>query len=887
MSPGSYLRFLRRESRGARGRLVFFVACLSVGVAAVVAVAGVAAGFDSGLRREARRLLAADLAIEGRDPLPAEVDDAIAELAADLGGPIERADLAELVTVVAAPPAPGGTPGRSQLVELKVVDGPYPLYGELVLRPDRPLAELLGPPEEASASGPEAAGTSGGGAVADPDLLARLGLAVGDELRIGGVGVPIAGVVEEEPDRLGGGFGFAAGPRLFVDREVFDRAGLEQVGSRIEYRALLRLPPGREGDVEAAAERLEAALPRDRRFEVETWDEAQPALREGIDRAERFLGLVALVSLLIGGIGVGQTVRAWLAGRMDAIAVLKCLGVRPREVLLLYAGQTALLGFVGSLVGAAGGMALVLLVPRLAPGLLPPDLLDPWQPAAVARGIGLGMGVALLFGLPSLAGAVRVPPARVLRRNVEPLPVARWVTAAVVATVLAGLWATAAAQSGSAALATWFTLGALAVTAVLAAAAYGVAQAAARLRTRRATAGGRDDAADGERSRLRFYLRSGLAALGRPGAGTLAGIVALGLGVLVVVGLWLVERGLTGELEGNLPDEAPSAFLVDIQPDQWPPLRAMLEEAGARRIDSVPVVMARISAIDGTTARELTEGEIESWEEGEERWALTREQRLTYLEELPADNEVVAGALWSRPGVDEVSVEEEFAGDLGVAVGSTLTFDVQGVPLELTVTSLRRVDWGTFGINFFLVVEPGVLDRAPQFRIAAVDLPAGTESEVQDRVTAAFPNVTLLQIGEILAKIVTIIRAIADGVRFVGTFTVLAGVAILAGAVSAGAARRRREVALLKTLGTTRGGVVAIYSVEYALVGVVAGTIGSVGAAVLSWAVLVHGMELDWHFDPLPLAVGLAGGAALAVIAGLAASFRALQSRPVEVLRSN
>lgn len=871
MSPGSYLRFLRRESRGARGRLVFFVACLSVGVAAVVAVAGVAAGFDSGLRREARRLLAADLAIEGRDPLPGEVDEAIAGLAADLGGPIERADLLELVTVVAAPPAADGTPGRSQLVELKVVDGPYPLYGTLVLRPDRPLAALLSD-----------------GAVADPDLLSRIGLGVGDELRIGGIGVPVAGVVEEEPDRLGAGIGFTAGPRLFVSREVFDRAGLEQVGSRIEYRALLRLPPGSEGRAGEAAERLEEVLPRERRIGVETWDEAQPALREGIDRAERFLGLVALVSLLIGGVGVGQTVRAWLAGRMNAIAVLKCLGMRPREVLLLYAGQTALLGLVGSVVGAAGGIGIMLLVPRLAPGLLPPDLIDPWQPTAVARGLGLGLGVALLFGLPSLAGAVRVPPARVLRRNVEPLPVALWVSATVTAVVLGGLWTTAAAQSGSAEAATWFTSGALTVTAVLAAAAYGIARGSSRLRAR--GTGGRKDgdtSAPGTqpRFRWRFYLRSGLAALGRPGAGTLAAVVALGLGVLVVIGLWLVERGLTGELEGNLPEEAPSAFLVDIQPEQWPPLRAMLEDADARRIDSVPVVMARISAVDGATARELTAGERESWEEEERHWALTREQRLTYLEELPADNEIVAGALWSRPGVDEVSVEEDFAAELRVGVGSTLTFDVQGVPLELTVTSIRRVDWRTFGINFFLVVEPGVLDRAPQFRIAAVDLPEGSEAAVQDRVTAAFPNVTLLQIREILDKIVTIIRAIADGVRFVGTFTVLAGVAILAGAVSAGAARRRREVALLKTLGTTRGGVVAIYSVEYALIGVVAGAIGSVGGAVLSWAVLVHGMEVDWHFDPLPLLVGLVGGAALAVIAGLAASYRALQSRPIEVLR--
>lgn len=864
MTARAYLRFLARESRGSRGRLAFFVLCLSVGVAAVVAVAGIGSGLESGLRREARRLLAADLAVEGRDSLPEAVGTTVARFQEELGaGPIERADLAELVTVVAAPPRrdPDGklVPGPSQLVELKAVSGPYPFYGELVLEPDRPLAELLSE-----------------GVVAAPELLTHLGLAVGDALRVGGVEVPIAGVVRSEPDRLGGAFGFAAGPRLFVDPQTLAEAGLEQTGSRVRYRALLRLPEGAGREAaDALAERLKRALPDDRGFDVETWAEAQPALRRGIARSERFLGLVALISLLVGGIGVGQTVRAWLAGRLDAVAVFKCLGLRPREVLLLYAGQTALLGLAGSVVGAAAGVAIQLGAPKLAGNLLPADLIDPWQPAAVLRGLALGLGVALLFGLPALAGAVRVPPVRVLRHDVEPLPVARWAVVATATAVLAGLWATAAIQAGAAALGGRFTVAAVGVTGVLAAAAYAVARGTARLR------GGRSPSSGGGP----FWLRHGLAALGRPGAGTLAAIVALGLGVLVVVGLWRVERRLTGELESNLPEEAPSAFLIDIQPDQWQPLRKLLEESGARRIDSVPVIMARIAAIDGVPVEELARGGGEGRHGGERRWALTREQRLTYLDELPEDNEVVAGSLWSDPERPEVSVEEEFARNLGVGVGSTLTFDVQGVPVELEVTSLRTVDWSTFGINFFLVVEPGVLERAPQFRIAAVQLPEGTDAAVQDRVAAAFPNVTFLQIREILEKVVAVIRAIADGVRFVGTFTVLAGVAILGGAVSAGAARRRREVALLKTLGTTRGGVVAIYAAEYALVGLVSGAIGSAGGAVLSWAVLAYDMELGWAFDPLPLAVGLVGGAVLAVVAGLAASVKALQSRPIDVLR--
>ena len=307
--------------------------------------------------------------------------------------------------------------------------------------------------------------------------------------------------------------------------------------------------------------------------------------------------------------------------------------------------------------------------------------------------------------------------------------------------------------------------------------------------------------------------------------------------------------------------------------------------------------MARLSAIDGTAVDRLAPVRRERGPErdgdrdggrdrgGSARWALTREQRLTYIDRLPDGNRIVAGALWDRPGVAEVSVERDFADDLGVHLGSRLTFDVQGVPVELTVSSLREVDWQTFGINFFLVVEPGVLDAAPQQRLATVRLPPGSEQRVQDLLAARFPNVTFVRIREILEKIVAILDRIGLAVRFLGGFTVLAGIAILAGAVSAGSARRAREVAVLKTLGVTRAGVAAMFAVEYALVGLVAGAIGTVGGAVLSWAVLTRGMDIGWHFRPLPLAVALLASALLTATAGIAASARALARRPIEVLR--
>jgi putative ABC transport system permease protein len=246
---------------------------------------------------------------------------------------------------------------------------------------------------------------------------------------------------------------------------------------------------------------------------------------------------------------------------------------------------------------------------------------------------------------------------------------------------------------------------------------------------------------------------------------------------------------------------------------------------------------------------------------------------------------ITAGKLWSDPRHAEVSLEEEFAHDLNVGLGSVLRFDIQGVPLDLTVTSLRRVDWKTFGINFFLVVEPGVLESAPQQRLAVAHLPRGGEQRAQDLLAARYPNVTVLRLREILEKIAKVLRRISLAVRFLGGFTVVAGIAILAGAVSAGAGRRGREVALLKTLGMTRRGVVESFAVEYALVGLVAGAIGTVGATVLAWAVVTQGFELRWDLPVLSPTIALAGSIVLTVVAGLAASARALERRPVEVLR--
>lgn len=844
MKASLYLRTLGRESRGTRARLAFFVACLSVGVAAVVAVAGLSSSLDDGIRVEARQLLAADLAIVGNRPLPAGFDPT-----AGTAG-VEMTRIEEAPTVVAAPPRAGGRPGASQLVELKAVTGAYPFYGTLVLKPARPLAELLAPDTTVVAS----------------DLLARLHLRLGDDLRIGGLDFRIAGVVLSEPDRVG--VSFTVGPRVFISGAGLARTPLMGRGSRISHRLLLKFPPGTPGTrIQAVAERLKQTIPDPAFYRVETYRDAQPALRENLARVERFLGLVALLSLFVGGIGVAESVRAWLAGRLDAIAVLKCLGMRPREIFLLYLGQTALLGLAGSLVGIAAGVAVQQLLPGLFPDLIPAGMVHAWQPLALLRGLGLGAGVAMLFSLAPLSAVLRVPPVRVLRREAEPLPRHPLASLVTGVTLIAGILGLASVQSRSWLLGVQFTGGVLLVTVALATAALLIVRAVRRM----------------PRDFARPWLRQGLAALARPGAATFGAIVALGLGVLVVMAMSLVQRRLAGEFARQLPTDAPSAFLIDIQPDQWPGVRGLLERAGATRIESVPVVPSRLTAIDGVSVDDLT---AHRPKDRNRRWMLTREQRLTYMRTLPPDNVVVAGALWSDPARPEVSVEESFAEDLKLHLGTVLRFDVEGVPIDLVVTSIRKVNWRSFGINFSLVVEPGVLDQAPQQRFAAVRLPPGGEQRMQDLLAASYPNVTVLRIRELLEKVGKVLNRISLGVRFLGGFTVLAGIAILAGAISAGSARRSHEVALLKTLGMTRRGVVSHFAVEYALIGLVAGAIGACGAAALAWGVVTRGFNLTGQLEPWPLAIGVAASAALTVAAGLAASGRALQRRPIEVLRA-
>ncbi|MCP3919037.1 MAG: FtsX-like permease family protein [bacterium] len=838
-----------RESRAARGRLVFFTACLAIGVAAVVGISALVAAVDGGMREQSRDLLAADLRISARRPLPDALQTSFAAV------PHVRADVRELAAMARATSRSDAedTSGTTRLVELKVVEPTYPLYGELVLAPAQCTTADL------------AEGT----VFVGPELVAGLGVHVGDELDIGGAHFRIAAEIVDEPDRLD--FALTLGPRVFMSFEGLARTELGAGHNRVRYRAGYRLPGMGRGELTALVERLRTELQDPSYLQFRTRDNAQPSVRRALGRVENYLGLVALLSLLLGGIGVSQIVRAWLSGRTQSVAVLRCLGLRARQIAGMYLGHVALLAVAGCVVGGALGAALPPLVRVLAPELFQGSEAHLWQPLAIVRGVGLGLFVATVFSLPPLTAVWRVSPAAVLRAEAVPLPVPLVVRVGAPLVLVLSVLLSARVQGGTWWTAASFSGGLLLLVALLYAGARGATALSGRL----------------PRGRFGPYVEHGLAALARPGAGTTGAIVALGLGVMVVVAMILIEGQLDEALRTALPEEAPSVFIVDVQPDQWDGVRGTLDTRGAEAIDSVPVVMARLRAIDGRAVSELA---TEARADRRATWVYTREQRLTWLTELPADNEVTAGApdgeLWSLSGTDEVSLEVDFADDLGVGLGSRLRFDVQGVPIELTVTSLREVDWQSFGINFFLVVEPGVLEEAPHFRIAAARLePPAAEFALQSELASAYPNVTMLRVRPILEKIANAMTRIAAFVRALGGFTIAAGLVILAGAVATTATSRAREAALLKSLGVTRAGVTCLFAIEYALGGLVAGAIGATGALVLAWAFLEYLLELDADVRLAAVPLGALAAAVLASASGLSASLRALRARPMETLR--
>jgi putative ABC transport system permease protein len=831
------LRMAWRETRGAHRHFIHFLACIALGVAALVAVQSFADSLARTVARSAKSLLGADLEIRGSRPLSPDAAAVLADLA-PTGVAVTR------VRELAAMAQPAGDAGaRSQLVELKAVEPGYPFYGRFLADPDRPLAALIGH----------------GRALVHASLLTRLGLAVGDRLRIGDLAFTISGVIREEPDRSLGVF--SLGPRVLIAGADLERTGLVRPGSRIRYRTLLKLPAGRE--VEAFRDALAVRL-IDPAIRVLSYAQAQPGFRRFWSQLTMYLGLIGLVALMVGGIGVAVSVRAFVSEKRATIAVLKCLGAGWRQAFAIYLGQTALLGLAGSLVGAALGTALQPALHPVLARLLPLDVPAGVSARAIVNGLGVGIGVPLLFALWPLLEIRRVPPALVLRSQVEPSKGRRpWLAGAAAAGGLAivALW-----QAGSWKIGGLFVLGLAGALVLLTLSARLVVRVSRLAR------------------RGPLVWRQGMANLHRPGSEAGAILVSLGLAVMLIVAVALLEVSLRRELGERTADAAPAFFFIDIQPDQTEPFRRLVTATtGGRAPELVPVVRSRLSAVDGVPVATL-EGNSH-----DDLWHLRREYVLTWAAAAPDHNVVTAGRWWTAGEAAReplISVEEEIAKLLGVRPGARLTFDVQGVPVTGRVVNLRRVDWQSLHANFFVIFSPGALDGAPTTYIATAGASRGDEDRVQSAVVAAFPNVTAVPVREVLERVASVLDQIALAMRLVAGLSVLSGLVVMAGALGITRSQRLYQSVILKALGATRGFVARVFALEYGLLGLGAGLSGTALAGVLAWAVLSFALDGAWSWAPATLALGVLAATALASLVGLLGTRRLLGQPPLGVLRS-
>jgi putative ABC transport system permease protein len=828
------LKLAWRETRGAGRHFTYLIACITLGVGALVAVGSFASSLERTVGRSARALMGGDVEIRSTQPLSPAGQAVVAEMAR---GGVEVLRVQEMVAMSAA------AGGRSQIVELKTVASGYPFYGELVTEPAAPLGSLVGK----------------GRALVHPSLLQKLGASVGDHMKIGEADFVISGVIRQEPDRSVGVF--SLGPRVMIAPEDLAGTKLVRPGSRVRHRVLFRVPAGTSA--ETFKDALAARLP-DTNVRVTTYAQAQPGVRRFWNQLTVYLGLTGLVALMVGGIGVATSVRAFVRGKLDTIAVLKCLGAGWRQVLAAYLLQTVLLGLGGSLLGAALGTAVQLaLVPVLSP-LLPIPLEASMSLRSVLAGLGMGTGLTLLFALWPLLDVRRVPPALILRRDVEArLPGRRpWL---VGLPIVAGLAALAFWQAGSFKVGGLFVgglAGALALLGLTARLVIAFAQRLPRLRS--------------------LAWRQAVANVHRPGSHAGVVLVSLGVAVMLIVAVALLEQSLRAELADRGPERSPAFFFIDIQRDQVAPFTRLVTDLAGHAPELTPVVRSRLAAVNGASVAD------DPRQKQEEVWYLSREYVLTWGAEPPAHNVVIAGRWWTADearGEALISVEEDIAKNLGVTIGGTLGFDIQGVAVQARVVNIRHVDWQTFNTNFFVIFSQGALDGAPSTWIATARAAPADESSVQSAVTAAFPNLTAIPVREVLERIAGVLDQIALAIRLLAGVSIATGLIVTAGALGVSRHQRLYQSVILKTLGATRGFVARVFALEYAILGVAAGLCGSLLAAALAWSVGHWALDIGWAGSPLTIAGGVAGAALLAIGVGFLGTFRLLGRKPLGVLR--
>lgn len=832
---------LRRDL--AAGEVRIMLAALVLAVLAVTAVGFVTDRAGRALAAEANRLLGGDAIIRSNTPIDGSLREAVR--AAGLSQ-TETVELDSMIRVVADADADADAGGRPQsdprLGDLRALGEGYPLRGTFRLV-DAPGGI------ERDAQGVPAPGTAWlSRAGAD-----QLGVEVGAQIGVGELELQLTALVAVEPDASIDYFNVA--PKVFLNLDDLPATGLLQEGSRVRYRLVLA---GEMDAVERFVSQARDGLQRGQR--IETIQDGRPEVRSALDRAGRFLGLAAMVSVVLAAVAVAMAARRHSERHLSGAAVMRCLGASQRTLMGIHVGELALLGLLACTVGVALAFALQWLVAGwVSQALGLPLPAAGWLPAL--EGYAVGLVVLMAFGAPPVLALRRVPALRVLRRDLDPVEPGAWIVAVA---ALAGLGVLLWLKAGSPALASAMLGGILATLAVLALLAWGLIFAVRRLR-----------------SRLRGSLRYGLANVSRRPGTSVAQVAALGLGLMALLLLTFVRTDLLDRWQLSLAEEAPNRFIVNVQQHQMGGVRGFIAGQGVAEPELFPMIRARYVALNG----EPVSAETYAGEDPQTRRRAEREFNLSTATALRDDNRVTAGRFWqAQQAAAEFSVEENFARQLGWKVGDRITFDITGRRIEAPVTSLRAVEWESFRPNFFVLASPGALDGYPASWITAVSVPADSPRFTAELVER-FPNLSVIDIDAVLVQVRSTADQVSVVVQAVFWFSLAAGVLVLLAAVSASQDERLLEGGVMRVLGGSRRQLRLAQASEFAAIGLLAGLVAAIAASVLSGLVATQVFDLPWTPNWLMAAFGGVLGMLVTLVAGLFATRRVLDAPPSVTLR--
>jgi putative ABC transport system permease protein len=847
-----------RESRAARRRLFLLVLAVAVGVSALVAINSFTVNLQASVRTQAQALLGADLSLASGQRFSTRTEEMLQELEraardAGRGEPVRTARSTSFGAMAFFPRTSG-----TRLVQVTAVEPGFPYYGRIDTDPPGEWERLA----------------ETGGALVDPSLLAVLGAQPGDTLALGDARLPVRGTVVNVPGDVG--IRAAFGPRVFIPAGRLDETGLIVRGSRARYEVLFQLPPG--VNAQRLADRFRSRFQAER-ASLRTVSEDQDRLTDTLSRLGNYLGLVALVALLLGGLGVASAVHVFIKRKLESVAVMRCLGASAGTVFAVYLAQAAVVGLVGSVVGAVLGVLVQMILPRLLRDLLPVDVVYAPSASAIAGGVGVGLWVAVVFALLPLLALRRVSPLQALRRPYEgeTRPPRDAAQLGVLVALAASVVTLAVLQAGAVGPGLAFAGGIGVALLALWLAAFALTRGLRRFFP----------------SRLPYLWRQGLANLYRPANQTLLVVLALGFGAFLLGTLLLVQQNLLRDLRVDGGAERPNLALFDIQPDQRASVEQALRDEGLPVRPLVPIVPMRIQSVKGVAAAQLLAG-VASEQKARGKWALRREYRSSYRDALTSSEQLVAGELW-RPGEWKdrtdgpvpVALDVSLLRELDVKVGDEIVWDVQGRSVPTRVAAVRDVKWARFEPNFFVVFPEGPLDAAPQTYVALTRLDDPVRRGLlQRRLVEKHPNVSALDLAQVSHALETLVDRVTLAIRFMALFSLGAGIVVLVGAVAASRSQRVREGALLRTMGASRQQLLRILFAEYASLGLLASATALVLAGVASYA-LVR-LRFDTPFSLPLLALGGLGVlvVALTVAVGLFGSTEVFRRAPLEVLRA-